>query len=187
MAVNDKRSDYFEAPHYLSASKNSYPSAQHTGNPPVDVGSDNYNSEADRITEQELVPDIVERLSLRYGINYGKNHNIPEQPSNTESVELMHLIKLLGTFIPGVLDGKINKYNSYIVHITANNGGSNILEFKLPDNTSSIVNMYLASSMIDLQNTGSGAKYDLKTKTYKITTTIPFRNDDDLIIIYKKK
>ena len=69
MAVNNKRGDYFEAPHYLSASKNSYPSAQHTGNPPVDVGSDNYDSEADRITEQELVPDIVERLSLRYGIN----------------------------------------------------------------------------------------------------------------------
>ena len=27
MAVNDKRGDYFEAPHYLSASKNSYPYA----------------------------------------------------------------------------------------------------------------------------------------------------------------
>ena len=59
MAVNNKRGDYFEAPHYLSASKNSYPSAQHTGNPPVDVGSDNYNSEADRITEQELVGYIM--------------------------------------------------------------------------------------------------------------------------------
>ena len=187
MAVNDKRGDYFEAPHYLSASKNSYPSAQHTGNPPVDVGSDNYNSEADRITEQELVPDIVERLSLRYGINYGKNHNIPEQPSNTESVKLMHLIKLLGTFIPGVLDGEINKYNSYIVHITANNGGSNVLNVTLPDDVDHIVNAYLASSMIDLHNTGSTVMYYSETKNYIIRTTIPFRNDDDLIIIYKKK
>jgi hypothetical protein len=194
--MNDYRDNYFSPTSYESATETSYPSAQHTGNPPIEIGSERYNSELDRITEQEMVPDIVERLTTRYYISYnvgrsdisstGNNHS--RKSYSIRSGNRSRIIKLLSNviaMIPRITVEDVNTIKSAVIYIKK---GDTSVDFP------TVVRAYLASAMIDMTpNTdtypGSGGLSYNKTRStnktnFFYTPTIPFKQDDELIIYY---
>lgn len=188
--MNDYRENYFNPSHDEEAIE-------------FNTGGDNYNSEMDRGTEQELVPDIVERLTTRYDIEY--NHLNQLSGSNIKNklykipgfnkVRIIKLLKQVLALLPrNSYNGQINNINAITIPIFA---GDTSINFFIEGTSSApvIVRAYLASGMIDMTpNTsdynGSGCLSCINRpgsyiSNVTFTPTIPFKQDDELIIYYK--
>lgn len=189
--MNDYRENYFNPPHEDSPAE-------------YKTGGDNYNSDLDRATEQEMVPDIVERLTTRYEIDYNNRtsnsylaHSLRKifKIPGLNNIRLIKLLKHLFALLPrNAYDGNINDVDVVVIPIIA---GDTSLAFSLRSNKDEypiIVRAYLASSMIDMtpnySNNGSGgliAKNNASAPetTFTFNPTIPFKQDDELIVYYK--
>ena len=189
--MEDYRSNYFDPAH------EGLPFNQTTD-------SDQYNSDEDRITEQEMVPDIVERLSTRYDINLNEVSNL-KSTNNTHlrrkfkipglsKVRLIRLVKQLFALIPRVADGEVNTIDSVVIPIQA---GDEQISFDLSNGKNTypvIVRAYLSSGMIDMtpnenNNGGGGLKRNDLSENHVTRfwyqPTIPFKQNDELVVYYK--
>lgn len=176
--MNDYRKNYFNPPHEESAIETSYPSEQHTGNPPTETGGDRYNSELDRVTEQEMVPDIVERITTRYDIEYNESSDRKFKIPGLNKIRVIRLIKQLFALLPRNMEsGQVNNVDVIIVPIKS---GDTYVSFNIENKEVTILRAYLSSSMIDIVGC-----LNYESSIYKFTPTIPFKQDDELIVYYK--
>lgn len=169
--MNDYRENYFDPAHYD-------PDSIEAESNPYEVGSDKYNSELDRVTEQEMVPDIVERLTTRYGIEYNESSNKSRifRIPGLNKIRIIRILKQLFALLPRNMEnGQIN--NSDVVIIPIQESDESI-SFSIQGTT--ILRAYLSSSMIDVTNC-----LIKESGLYKLKPTISFKQNDELIVYYK--
>lgn len=179
--MKDTRNNYFDPPH--SADPN-----------PIDtsVGSNKYDSDLDRITEEELVPDIVERLTVRYDIDY--NNSVSNRTRKKfiipgiNKIGVIRMLKQLFALIPRVTENEdytdmIRHTNVVVVPIVK--GDTSVTVYG--ESTWTITRAYLSSTMTDMTpnaDTGSAALVK-DDNNYSYTPTIPFKQDDELVVYYR--
>lgn len=165
--MNDYRENYFNPPHEDSPDK-------------YEIGGDRYDPDLDRVTEQEMVPDIVERLTTRYNIGYNLNNQKRREfrIPGLNNIRIIRLLKQLFALLPRNMEnGQIN--NTDVVVIPIINNDTNV-SFNINNSQVTILRAYLSSSMIDISNC-----LNYESGTYKFTPTIPFKQNDELIVYYK--
>ena len=150
-----------------------------------------------------MVPDIVERLTTRYDIEYNVLNNLNSHSGNhlrrifklpgLSKIRLIKIIKHLLALIPRSIR-EINDIDVIIIPINAQDTG---IDFTITGKSSYpvIVRAYLASSMIDMtptndNNDGSGCLSSRKlsgsySTNFWFTPAIPFKQNDELIVYYK--
>ena len=179
--MKDNRPNYFTPPHSDKPNPG-------TSDDPIVNGGGRYDSDLDRITEQEMVPDIVERLTVRHEIDYDNIPNGMQRFRNFKIpginvVRLIRMIKHLFALIPRNVEQGINNSDVVIVPIQA--GDVSVTIYGKANWT--ITRAYLASSMIDMTpdvTKGSGGLVKSGNR-YIYTPTIPFKQDDELVVYYK--
>lgn len=181
--IIDSRPNYIDVPEYGESTNGMLI------NPP-EVGNERYDSNIDLITEHEVVPDFVERISPRYTVQYNDVNEIHNKNNNNKKYfipgsnksKLIKMINLLMTNLPLALNnGKINNVNSIVYPIKA--GDKNItLEFE--KNNIKILKAYLSSNGLDITN--SFIEGNTSTSSvYQATPTIPFKYDDEVVVFYE--
>lgn len=131
-----------------------------------------FNPNLDKITERELVPDIVHRLKI--------SKPIPNPDNNTEgfydaNTKLETIIGRLITCIPGVINGQITDVSVYEKEISI---GDKTVSLDIPY-PSIIVAAYSTRLGIDLKDLiiySNGA--------YQLSTDVPYTNTDTIKVFY---
>lgn len=179
--VVDSRPNYIDVPEYDDGA---------LLNPP-EVGNNRYDSNLDLITEHEVVPDFVERISPRYTVEYNNETEIANKNNSTikyfipgsNKSKLIKMVNLLMSHLPLALNnGDINNINSVICQVKA--GDKTVtLEFKKPN--IKILRAHLASNNMDITECFDESTTSNGNSVYIITPTIPFKYDDEIVVFFK--